>query len=149
MPVNYIRMRQLYENTEKCNAIIAEHCSCDTSTVSRWASANFDAAYTKARGIAIKLKNHGEPHSLHQGYTVKRTPTWYTGKYHKHDYVFEHHLVYLEANGLTELPAGMVIHHKDDNRLNNDLANLAMVSRGEHTAHHHKGVANYMKGNHL
>lgn len=31
------------------------------------------------------------------------------------------------------------VHHKDENKLNNDLVNLEVIEHGQHTIHHHTG----------
>ena len=43
-----------------------------------------------------------------------------------------------EINGVTVLKKDAVVHHKDGNHNNNDVNNLEIVSRGEHTAIHNK-----------
>jgi len=47
---------------------------------------------------------------------------------------FWHHVVWEQAHG--QIPKGCVIHHKDGNPLNNDLANLECLTNAEHTRHH-------------
>lgn len=34
--------------------------------------------------------------------------------------------------------ANEVVHHKDENKLNNDINNLQLMTRSEHAAHHAK-----------
>lgn len=51
----------------------------------------------------------------------------------------EHRLVWIKNNG--EIPKGMVIHHIDGNKRNNDIHNLMLMSRSEHTSLHNKGIA--------
>lgn len=49
-----------------------------------------------------------------------------------------HKLVWIDHNG--PIPDGdYVVHHIDENPLNNDINNLELMSRSEHTIHHHKG----------
>ena len=49
-------------------------------------------------------------------------------------YVFEHRAVWEKANGL--IPSNMFIHHKDENRLNNDISNLELVTYESHRRKH-------------
>lgn len=49
----------------------------------------------------------------------------------------EHILVWIEHNGI--IPEGMVIHHIDRDKSNNDINNLIMLSRAEHASLHNKG----------
>jgi len=41
---------------------------------------------------------------------------------------------------------GNVIHHKDEDRLNDDITNLIKITRGEHYKIHHSGVKNVCYG---
>jgi hypothetical protein len=75
---------------------------------------------------------------------VSRNGYWY--KYmpehknsNKQGYVPIHHLVMEESIGRF-LEEGEVVHHKDHNKLNNDLSNLQLMTDGEHKAHHAKYV---------
>lgn len=66
---------------------------------------------------------------LQDGYF--RLYKWYKKKTYRkllHRYIFE------QAYG--EIPTGYVIHHKDNDRLNNSLQNLQMMTIGEHTKLH-------------
>lgn len=38
-----------------------------------------------------------------------------------------------------EIPKGYVVHHKDEDKLNNDIENLELMSLKEHGSMHHKG----------
>lgn len=54
-------------------------------------------------------------------------------------YILEHRLVMEQHLGRPLLPTEHV-HHRDGNRSNNDIANLQIVSRGEHTSLHTRGL---------
>lgn len=59
---------------------------------------------------------------------------------HKHRHV---HTVLAEMHLLgRRLRSDEVVHHKDGNKLNNDIANLEVMTRAAHTAHHRKETAN-------
>ena len=58
-----------------------------------------------------------------------------SNKYYKQ---FLHRLIYQDANKCTLLKDS-VIHHIDENPLNNDPSNLKLVSRGEHSILHNTG----------
>lgn len=65
------------------------------------------------------------------GYVMVLKPDWYTGRPgSKH--VFKHSVVFCEAAGLTEIPAGFVVHHIDGDKLHNDPNNLALMTVGAH-----------------
>lgn len=52
-------------------------------------------------------------------------------------YVLEHRFIMSEHLG-RPLTADEVVHHKDENKLNNDINNLEVMSRGEHSRLHNK-----------
>lgn len=85
----------------------------------------------------------GDKHPLYRGrlfcdpdgYVMVLKPDWYTGRPgSKH--VYEHSVVMAEMMGLTETPAGMHIHHIDEDRTNNNPDNLALVTAAAHRTLH-------------
>lgn len=73
--------------------------------------------------------------SDNKGYWMRVKPEWYTGrKNSKH--IFEHHYQYCLANGLTEIPRGYHVHHKDCDKSNNNPDNLLLISAGDHIRLH-------------
>lgn len=70
-----------------------------------------------------------------QGYRLVDAPAWYTGST-KARKAPEHIIVACEQAGITELDSGEVVHHKDENKLNNSPDNLEIMSRGRHAALH-------------
>jgi hypothetical protein len=69
------------------------------------------------------------------GYVTVFKPEWYTGKVDGNR-VYEHIVAYCEHNGLTEVPDGLVIHHMDENKMNNSPENLIMLSIADHRRLH-------------
>lgn len=53
---------------------------------------------------------------------------------------FVHSVVMMEALGVTELPKGMVVHHIDGDRKNNNINNLALVTDSGHKMIHYLQV---------
>ena len=53
-------------------------------------------------------------------------------------YIREHRLVASNKWGVKSL-IGMVVHHKDGDRLNNNIENLQIMSMGDHSRLHFKG----------
>lgn len=47
-----------------------------------------------------------------------------------------HLLVWIAANG--PIPPGMVVHHIDHDKRNNDIANLVLMTHQEHCEHHNQ-----------
>lgn len=70
-----------------------------------------------------------------KGYVMRLKPHWYTGrKGCKH--VFVHHIVMCESLGLTEIPSGWCVHHVDEDKQNNNLSNLALMTTQAHMRLH-------------
>lgn len=70
-----------------------------------------------------------------QGYRMVDCPDWWTGPRKGAKYL-EHVMVACAAAGLTALPRGLVVHHIDEDKLNNDPANLQIMTRQEHMKLH-------------
>lgn len=56
----------------------------------------------------------------------------------KDGWVKEHHLVWWKYRK-QRVPAGYILHHKDENKLNNKVSNLELLQRGVHAKLHHQG----------
>lgn len=111
-------------------------------------SEEFKAARYSGINRSAKLKsNHmcGKTgvrhHNAVEGYTMSGpykavwAPDWWTGN-RDSNRVLEHQLVWAAANSATKVPDGCVIHHKDENKLNNDPTNLEMMTRKDHARLH-------------
>ena len=70
-------------------------------------------------------------------YKNKRFSLSFHGYYVANDGEKLHRRIWTETYGIP--PAGCVIHHRDENKQNNELSNLEMMSWGAHTRHHRKG----------
>jgi len=69
------------------------------------------------------------------GYQTISKPDWMTCKTRR---VNTHVAVWCFWTGHTVLPSGCVVHHKDENKLNNSIDNLQLMTRAEHMNHHRK-----------
>lgn len=71
---------------------------------------------------------------------IRRRDGYYGNKYRSllHRYVWEQH------HG--PIPDGMHIHHKDHDKGNNDISNLALVTPAEHHTHHERDTEWHRKG---
>lgn len=59
-------------------------------------------------------------------------------------YVLEHRLVLSEHLG-RPLLVDEIVHHKDANKLNNEISNLELMTRNQHADYHRKEIAEAMK----
>ena len=62
------------------------------------------------------------------------------GHYTAHIYL--HHLIYSYFYG--EIPNGFEVHHKDFNPANNDISNLKLLTKAEHTILHNQSKSNHV-----
>lgn len=93
---------------------------------------NLNPMYGKS---GYKHHNYKPVHIDVFGYRKVDAPSWYTGSVDKGK-VAEHILVACEAAGLTQLPDGHVVHHKDEDKTNNHPDNLEIMLRGTHMVTH-------------
>ena len=143
----------LYETTELTIAQIAKTCNIPFYQVYKYIRNNYSLKYRDNRkSICYRNSKLGEKNPMlgnfleqhprylgeisdNKGYLMKVKPHWYTGR-KKSIHVFVHHIVVCEALGLTEIPKGYCVHHKDHNPLNNLIDNLELMTLSEHTKLH-------------
>ncbi len=58
------------------------------------------------------------------------------------------HFVWNHYNPSNRWKKGMVIHHKDEDTLNDHISNLSLMMNGQHTTLHHKGKVGNWLGRH-
>ncbi len=146
-------VKRLIEDTDLTLQQIADECDVTWAQVQYYVARHYSKQFRKERkakcysnsklGDKNPMKNKtGENHPNYigdisdgKGYRIQLKPEWYTGrKGSKH--VFVHTLVMCDELGLTELPAGFVVHHIDGDKTNNSLNNLALLTNGAHTRLH-------------
>ena len=67
-----------------------------------------------------------------QGYRQIKAPEWYQGSTDCGQ-ALEHLIVYCDNNRLFKIPEGYVVHHIDEDKLNNSIDNLEMMTRSDHS----------------
>lgn len=85
-------------------------------------------------GKGKKRPNYGQrlPRVMSNGHIAVYEPSHPLAM--KDGYVLQHRKVVFDAG--IQVPDGHVVHHKDEDKTNNDLANLEVVSRLVHQRHH-------------
>ncbi len=68
-------------------------------------------------------------------YELVVAPKDYTGTKYRGKYCSKHVLVYWQAYGVIP-KKDEVVHHKDENKHNNDISNLELIKRSIHTSNH-------------
>lgn len=68
-------------------------------------------------------------------YELVIAPEGYPGKRYRGRYAYEHHVVFWKTHGRMPEP-GMVVHHKNDQKRQNDPGNLEEMTRAGHSSHH-------------
>ena len=79
-----------------------------------------------------KKENYKHKTYLENGYEVR-----YIGGYNKKGNVKEHRYI-MEQHLGRKLNDNEIVHHIDGNKLNNDISNLKVMTKGEHSSFHRK-----------
>lgn len=147
------KLRYLYENTELTIEQISKEIGWSMYTTFQWIAQNYSKEVRKARKIRCYSNSKlgylnpmfGKTEEYHhnfigdisdgKGYLMRLKPDWYTGRVgSKH--VFVHQLVMCEALGITEIPKGFCVHHIDEDKTNNNISNLALMTTVAHMRLH-------------
>ena len=67
-------------------------------------------------------------------YILIKAPDDWPGRRYRGNYCYEHQYVYWKHTGIN--PQGLVVHHKDENKHNNEFCNLEITTRTEHATRH-------------
>jgi hypothetical protein len=154
MNKEFVAVKELLETTDMTLEQIAKHVGTTRAWVMEYVYACMTTAQFEARKKRLyalsktgaKNPMTGKTRELHpnwvggevsdgKGYIMILKPSWYTGRKGS-KYVFKHSVVMCEALGLTEMPAGMIVHHIDGDTINNNLDNLQMMTASAHTRLH-------------
>lgn len=77
-------------------------------------------------------------------YELVLAPEDYPGRKYRGRYCYEHRLVVWQKTG--QLPDDLVIHHINENKRDNRISNLQVLTREEHTHLHTFGNGNLVHG---
>jgi hypothetical protein len=75
-------------------------------------------------------------HIIYDGMKWSLSSGYFRGYSRKNNKVLLHRYIWKKYNG--PIPKGMWVHHKDENKLNNDINNLQLISPSEHCSLHRK-----------
>lgn len=75
-------------------------------------------------------------------YELVIAPDEYPGRRYRGRYAYAHHVVWWEETGQV-VPAGYLLHHKDEDKRRNVFSNLELKERGKHSAEHNKKRTQY------
>ena len=126
---------KLYSTTDITMKQLCKEAKLENYTVQKILNDNFTEEYRNTRKSRIRRHSDSAVTVDGQGYLMVKKPEWYTGRKGS-DYVFLHSVVMCEALGLTEIPAGYVVHHIDRNPHNNDISNLCLLTISAHSKLH-------------
>lgn len=68
-------------------------------------------------------------------YILVKAPENFPGKKYRNKYCLEHHLVYWNAHNIVP-KSNEVIHHINENRFDNRIENLELITRKNHSNYH-------------
>jgi len=75
---------------------------------------------------------------ISRSYTYNRKTIQGSGYVHIGHHGHEHRIIMEKKLG-RKLKKDEIVHHKDGNRMNNDISNLQVMTKSEHTKHHQTG----------
>ena len=135
--------------TDRTTTDIGKEIGCSHGTVYRELKNVFTTEEIKQRLSRIRSRNTiGNNNPMYgkrkdskrldtEGYVRMPKPLWYTGRPACRD-VYEHHVVICKELGITGIPKGHCVHHVDEDKANNTLTNLMLMTFSTHTALHRK-----------
>ena len=133
-----LKMIELILKTDLSFADIGRMFDVSHTPVSKIARTVMTFAQLDAREInSRKAGGHKANGTNDATYLLCQAPDWYTGYINRCGQTRVHIINWCEANGETALPEGYVVHHIDHDHRNNEPSNLQLMTRGEHTSHHH------------
>jgi hypothetical protein len=76
-------------------------------------------------------------HTLTRGEDYSIDDSGYRRKTINGKHIREHNIIWMQVNRFYSIPKGMVVHHRDLNKLNNHPENLVLIDNSTHIMLHH------------
>lgn len=145
-------LRRLIETTQLTYEELADQIQSTYKVIWRFVTQNYSKEYRLARKSEnyrqSKLGGNNPQFGLSyvedmsypkyrgaSGYVVIKKPEWYTARKTKNN-AYEHVIIMCQLLGLTQIPAGFVVHHLDRDRANNKPDNLTLLTLEAHARLH-------------
>lgn len=137
---------RMLANPSMTQADIASKVGCCQRTVCKVLREVFPESFIRHRRRIAK-------HNIHQarkkrgdfctrkyskGYLLIRAPKWYVNK-KEHEFIPAHDAIVCRRLGLSCMPKGYIVHHKNQNKLDNRYSNLMLMTISDHMHYHRTG----------
>lgn len=154
MKVQPETLRRLYCDEKKSSVDIGREIGASASTVCKWLKDAGIQARTRAEGGRMgSAKNRGKKREFTTEWKAKLSaagkrfgeanakgtslkPNGYVEYTRGENKGRAVHIVAMENHLGRKLLPNEIVHHKDENRSNNELSNLELMTRSEHARHH-------------
>lgn len=150
------RADYLLNNTELTIQQILNKVNLGRATFYKWYNENYSDEYkSKRKKVSYRNSKLGDKNPMKgkflnqhhnwdggeyidkDGYVLtKKIPNWYEGNVRSNGYVLKHVIIACKKLGISKIPDGFVVHHKDEDKSNNIPGNLKVMSDSNHTKLH-------------
>ena len=142
-PQQKIDITDMFHSSCTC-VEVAGMFGCSHTTVQEVWRTHFGREACHERQVAFMRERRGEKHhawkggvsQLSSGYKLIQAPDWYEGYKDPRGRAPEHIVKYCEYNGLTKVPEGFHVHHRNEDKTDNSKDNLVAQSNSEHASSH-------------
>lgn len=130
-------------HSDQPSTTIASQFNVTHTTVENIWKKHFSTTERHDRRLRLSSLVRGERHPQYtgvtidgRGYRIIYAPDWYTGYKDVRGRAREHLVKYCEYHGLTKIPKGHHVHHRNEDKQDNSFDNLELLSNNEHSVTH-------------